>query len=224
MLKMPTLKDMMDAGMHFGHKKERSYSKSRKYIYTIREGINIINLEKTQEMLEKALKFLGEITSKGGTILFVGTKRQAKDAVKDIAGKTGMPFVNFRWLGGTLTNFETIQKNIKKLNELENFSASDDFEKLTKKERMKINETIEKLRQMIEGIRHLKELPGCLFIIDTLNENIAVQEARMMEIPIVGVADTDANPDLIDYPIPANDDSAKSIQMIMDLVGETIKK
>lgn len=224
MLKLPTLKEMMDTGMHFGHKKERSYPKARKFVYTIREGINVIDLGKTQEMLEKALKFLIEVSAQDGTILFVGTKRQAKDLIVEAGKVTGMPYINFRWLGGTLTNFETIQKNIKKLNELEDFIQSEDFEKLTKKEKMKINEKIEKLRRMIEGIRHLKDLPDCLFIVDTAAENIAVKEARMMGIPIVGVSDTDANPNLIDYPIPANDDSVKSIKMILDLVVEVIRK
>ena len=215
---MPTLVEMVEAGVHFGHKKERSHPRAEDYIFTLREGVYVIDLDKTRDYLEKALEYLkGEVRS-GKTILFVGTKRQAKIIVKSVAEKTGMPYIIKRWLGGTLTNFETIKKNLQELERLENQTKSPEFEALTKKEKKLINDKLGRLLDTFDGVRLMKNLPDVIFIVDCAREDIAVAEANIMEIPIVGTCDTDADPTKITYPIPANDEAAKSIAMIMNLV------
>lgn len=221
---MPTLTELLEAGAHFGHKKERSYPKAKKFTYTIRDSIYVIDLEKTVEQLKTAIEYLQRVTGGGKTILFVGTKRQARAAVEKTAKSLGQPYVVERWLGGTLTNFETIAKNLKQLGKLEELTKSDEFQKYTKKERKRIEEKMTKMLAIFGGVRQMTKLPDILFIVDTAKEDVAVSEARKMEIPIVGICDTNANPDLIDFPIPANDDSEKTINLIMSKIEEGLKE
>lgn len=220
---MPTLNQLLEAGAHFGHKRERSFPRAKQFTYTIRDSVYVIDLEKTIEQLDISLEFLKKAVGSGKTILFVGTKGQAKEAVKKTATSLNMPFIVQKWLGGTLTNFETINKSLKKLNELEELIKSEDFNKYTKKERKRIEEKRIKLEAIFEGMKNLSKLPDILFVVDTAKENVAVLEARRMEIPIVGLCDTNANPDLISYPIPANDDSKKTIELILAKVVEELK-
>lgn len=221
-MKLPTLEEMIEAGVHFGHKKQRSYPKAKKYIFGLREGINIIDLEKTVESLEVALEYIKKNAKAGKTILFVGTKSQAKSIVEEAAKKVGMPYVTERWLGGTLTNYETIRKSIKHLEDLEKNKKSEEYEKLTKKEKLDIEEEIIKLHKIFDGILNLKGMPDIMFVADAAEDYNAVNEAIVKEIPIVAVCDTNANPDKIDYPIPANDDAVKSIEMIVNLVRDAV--
>lgn len=217
---MPTLTELLEAGAHFGHKKERSFPKAKKFTYTIRDSVYVIDLEKTVEELKKAIEYLQKATGSGQTVLFVGTKRQAKEMVKKTAENLKQPYVVTRWLGGTLTNFETIAKNLKALEKLEELTKSEDFQKYTKKERKRIEEKKTKMLAIFSGVRKMSKLPDVLFVVDTAKEDVAVKEARKMEIPIVGICDTNSNPDLIDFPIPANDDSEKTIALIMNKIEE----
>jgi len=220
---MPTLTELLEAGAHFGHKKERSFPKAKKFTYTIRDSVYVIDLEKTISSFNAATLYLQKLIGSGKTILFLGTKRQAREAVKKAAENLEQPYVVVRWLGGMLTNFETIHKSLKQLEKLEELQKSEDFSKYTKKERQRIEEKIKKILSIFSGIRKMSKLPDALFVVDTAKENVAVLEARKMEIPIVGICDTNANPDLIDYPIPANDDSEKTIQLILSKVEENLK-
>lgn len=222
-MEMPTLTELLAVGAHYGHKKERSFPRAKQFTYTIRDSIYVIDLEKTLEQLQKAIEYLQKAVQSGKVILFVGTKRQAKEAVKKTAQNLKMPFITQKWLGGTLTNFETINKSLKKLTELEDLTKSEDFVKYTKKERKRLEEKKTRLEGIFEGLKGLSKLPDVLFAIDTAKENVAVLEARRMNIPIVGICDTNANPDLIDIPIPANDDSQKSIQLILSKIEEGLK-
>ncbi len=221
---MPTLIQLLEAGAHFGHKKERSHPKALDYTFAIRDGVYVIDLEQTADRLEKAIEYLKKETDAGRSVLFVGTKRQAKSSTKKIAVDLGMPFIIERWLGGTLTNFETISKNLKKLNELEELMKSEDFNKYTKKERLRIEKKVVKLNLLFEGIKEMKYLPDVLFVVDSAAENVAVLEARRMNIPIVGLFDTNANPVLLTYPIPANDDSEKTINLILETIEGALKE
>lgn len=222
-MSMPTLTQLLEAGAHFGHKKERSFPRAKKFTYTIRDSVYVIDLEKTIQNLKSAIEYLQKAIQSGQTVLFVGTKRQAKEIIKKTAESLKMPYVATRWLGGMLTNFETIHKSLKQLEKLEELQKSEEFSKYTKKERQRTEEKIKKTLSIFSGIRNMNKLPDALFIIDTAKENVAVLEARRMKIPIVGICDTNANPDLIDYPIPANDDSEKTIQLIMTKLEEELK-
>lgn len=215
---MPTLMEMMEAGVHFGHKKERSHPKMKDYTFALREGVFIIDLDKTKDLLKSALDFLKKEADAGRTVLMVGTKRQAKELVERAAVATGMPYVTHHWLGGTLTNFETVSKSIKELETLEAKTKSPEYEAITKKEKKVMNDRIKKLQMVFGGIRDMKHLPDVVFVIDAHRENLAIQEAGRMGIKVVGMADTDANPVNIDYLIPANDDAAKSIELVMSEV------
>lgn len=219
---MPTLMELLEAGAHFGHKKERSHPKAKEYIFTLREGVYVIDLDKTKAYLEKALTFLKQQASLGKTILFVGTKRQAKELIKTVAGSTNMPYINRRWLGGTLTNFTTIRRNLQNLESLENQTKSPDFQKITKKEQKMVNDKLTKLIDTFGGVRAMKNLPDVIFVVDANKEKLAVTEANITEIPLVAIADTDANPDEIQYPIPANDDAPKTLELLMGLVEKAI--
>lgn len=221
---MPTLTDLLEAGAHFGHKKEKSFPRAKQFTYTIRDNIYVINLEKTLEQLKKAIEYLQKEINSGKTILFVGTKPQAKQVVKKIATNLNMPYMVERWPGGMLTNFETIRRSLKTLTDLEEQIKSEDFLLFTKKERKRIEEKQAKLNLIFEGIKDLKKLPDVLFIVDTVRENIAVREAKTLNIPLVGICDTNANPDLIDIPIPANDDSENSIKLILGKIEEGIRQ
>ncbi len=220
---MPTLVELLEAGSHFGHKKERSHPRAKDFIFTLKEGVYVIDLDKTRDYLEKALDFLKRQASSGKTVLFVGTKRQAKDIVKRVAENVHMPYVTHRWLGGTLTNFETIKRNLTELERLENQTKSPEYEALTKKEKKIITDKLNRLKIIFEGIKELKNLPDAIFIVDAHKESGVIAEANRMEIPVVAICDTDANPDKINYPIPSNDDAPKSIEMIMGLIEKELK-
>ena len=216
------LQDLIEAGVHFGHKSQRWNPKMSKYIHSTRENVHIIDLGLTIGMLTNALKVIQETVSKGGKILFVATKKQASARISDLAIETDQYYVNHRWLGGMLTNWSTINKSIKKMKELEGLKSNPKNE-FTKKEILKISNQHEKLLRSLNGISEMKKSPDLLFIIDTRLEHIAVAEAKNLKIPIIGIVDTNCDPDLIDYPIPGNDDSRRSIDLYCRLISETIK-
>lgn len=218
----PSIDEMFKAGVHLGHKKAYTHPKSKQYTFAIRNKIYIIDLEKTQELLEKASDFLKNEIQAGKTVLFVGTKPQAREIVKEAAQKCKMPYVVDRWYGGTLTNFETILKNLKHLEDLERKISSEEFTSLIKKERLQMEKEKNKLLLTLEGIRPLKKLPDVLLIVGAAKEAVAVKEARIFGIPIVAICDTDTDASLIDWPIPANDDAKKSIGLLVNFIVEFI--
>lgn len=219
---MPTLSDLLDAGAHFGHKKEKSSPRARQFTYAIRDNVYVIDLEKTLEQLQKAIDYLKKAISSDQVVLFVGTKRQAKEAVKKIAQKLKMPYMTERWPGGMLTNFETIRRSLKTLADLEEKIVSEEFKLFTKKERKRTSEKQAKLNLIFEGVKDLKKLPDAVFVVDVAKEDVVVAEARRKEIPVIGICDTNANPDLIDIPIPANDDSQKTITLIIETIASNL--
>ena len=218
-----SLLELLKSGAHFGHTTSRWNPKMKQYIFTVRNNIHILDLEKTKKSLIKAMSFATELSSKGGSIVFVGTKRQSKDIVKKAAIACGMPYVNIRWLGGTFTNFRTIQKTIRKLEKLEGLKESGELNtRYTKKERLLIEREIEKMKKLFEGIQPMKKLPDAIFITDVKHDDIAVKESQKSKIKIIGVVDSNSNPDGIDYPIPANDDATKAIELICTAMSEAI--
>ncbi len=208
------MKQLLEAGVHFGHQTRRWNPKMKPYIYTERNGIHIIDLQKTVTLLDKAYAFVQDVTRNGGRVLFVGTKKQAQDAVAEEATRAEQFYVNQRWLGGLLTNFQTIQQRLKRLDELEGMRESGAFERLPKKEQLKRNDEIAKLSRMLGGIRGMRRLPDALFIVDTKKEHIAIHEARRLDIPVVALLDTNSDPDEVDYPIPANDDAIRAVRLL----------
>jgi small subunit ribosomal protein S2 len=224
-MKEITLLDLLKSGAHFGHTKSRWNPKMKPYIYTVRNNIHILDLEKTKAAALKAAKFAQEITSKGGTILFVGTKRQSKEIVKAAAIACGMPYVNVRWLGGSFTNFKTIQRTIRKLEKLENMKLSGELEKnYTKKERLMIEREIAKMKILFEGIQNMKKLPEAIFVTDVKHDSIAVTEAKKSKVKVIGVVDTNSNPEGVNYPIPCNDDATKAIELMANIMSEAISE
>jgi small subunit ribosomal protein S2 len=217
-----TLETLLAAGSHFGHLTRRWNPKMQEYIFMERNGIHIIDLKKTQTKLDEAYEGLKKIVEEGEDILFVGTKKQAKEIVKAEAQRCGMYFVTDRWLGGTLTNFGTIKKSIKHMKNLEKMSTDGTFEKITKKEALHISREKDKMKKVLEGIEEMKRLPGAIFVVDTKKEQIAVNEARKLNIPILAIVDTNSDPTIIDYPIPANDDAAKSISIISRIIADSV--
>ena len=215
------LKELVEAGVHFGHKSQRWNPKMSKYIHSTRENIHIINLNYTLQMFTDALKVIDSTVSKGGKILFVATKKQAAKKIATLAMETNQYYVNHRWLGGMLTNWSTIAKSIKKMKELEILKSNPENE-FTKKEILKITNQYEKLVRSLSGISEMKKSPDLVFIIDTKLEHIAVSEANLLNIPIIGIVDTNCDPDKINYPIPGNDDSRRSIDLYCSLIKETI--
>ena len=215
------LKDLVEAGVHFGHKTQRWNPKMSKYIHSTKENVHIINLNHTVQMLNEALTVINNVVSKGGKILFVATKKQAASKIAELAQETNQYYVNHRWLGGMLTNWSTITKSIKKMKELEVLKSNPDNE-FTKKEILKITNQYEKLVKSLSGISEMKKSPDLIFIIDTKLEHIAVSEANLLNIPIIGIVDTNCDPDKINYPIPGNDDSRRSINLYCSLIKETI--
>ena len=215
------LKELIDAGVHFGHKSQRWNPKMSKYIHSTKENIHIINLNFTVQMLSDALKVIDNVVSKGGKILFVATKKQAANKIAEVASETNQYYVNHRWLGGMLTNWSTITKSIKKMKDLEILKSNPDNE-FTKKEILKITNQYEKLVRSLSGISEMKKSPDLVFIIDTKLEHIAVSEANLLDIPIIGIVDTNCDPEKINYPIPGNDDSRRSIDLYCSLIKETI--
>jgi small subunit ribosomal protein S2 len=217
-----SMKSLLEAGVHFGHQTRRWNPKMKKFIFTERNGIHIIDLEQTVGKLEEAASFVADLIANGETILFVGTKRQAQDSIETEAKRCGMPYVNVRWLGGTLTNFHTIQNRIDYLVRLEDAKARGELEHLTKKENLRTEEEIQRLNRYLGGIKEMTKLPGAAFIIDTTKEDIAVAEAIRCDIPIVALVDTNCDPDVIDYPIPSNDDAIRAIKLITARIADAV--
>ncbi|MBI4363822.1 MAG: 30S ribosomal protein S2 [Candidatus Latescibacteria bacterium] len=216
------MKELLEAGVHFGHQTRRWNPKMKKFIFIERNGIYIIDLQKTLKALADARTLLENVSRKGSTVLFVGTKKQAKDAVEEEAQRCGMPFVNERWLGGMLTNFKTIKSNIRRFKDIEKMAADGTLEKLSKKEQSQIDKERTRLTKIFSGIKEMGQLPATVFVIDTKKERIAVAEANRLGIPVVGVVDTNCDPDVVDYPLPGNDDAIRSIRLFSRFVSDTI--
>ena len=217
-----SMKQLLEAGVHFGHQTRRWNPKMKKYIFTERNGIYIIDLQKTVKKVEEAYRWVKELAANGGTVLFVGTKKQAQDSVKEEAIRSGMYYVNQRWLGGTLTNFETIQKRIARLKDIERMAEDGTFEVLPKKEVVQLKKQQERLEKFLGGIKDMKKIPDALFIIDPRKERIAVAEAHKLNIPIVGMVDTNCDPDEIDVVIPANDDAIRAVKLLTGKMADAI--
>lgn len=217
-----TIRDMLSAGVHFGHQTRFWNPKMAPYIFGIRTKIHIVNLDKTAPLLNDALNFLGKIASKKGKILFVGTKRAASEAVREQAQRCGMPYVDHRWLGGTLTNYKTVRRSIQRLKELQELRESSVAQQINKKERLTLDRELEKLERSLGGIKDMGGLPDVLFVIDVGFEKIAIQEARRLKIPVVGVVDTNNDPQGIDYIIPGNDDAIRAINLYLTAAADTI--
>ncbi len=216
------MKQLLEAGVHFGHQKRRWDPKMAEYIFQSRNGIHIIDLQKTSNKLDEAYEFMKEQSEAGKTFLFVGTKKQAQDCVKEAAEKSGMYYVNQRWLGGTLTNFKTIRNRINRLTELEAMEQNGTFDVLPKREVVLLKKEMDKLNKNLGGIKEMTELPGVIFVVDPKKEHIAIQEARKLNIPIVGLVDTNCNPDDVDYVIPGNDDAIRAVKLITDVMANAI--
>jgi len=216
------MKALLEAGVHFGHQTQKWHPRMKQYIFTQRNGIHIIDLHQSLGLVERARQFISDVVARGETVLFVGTKRQAQDSIEQSARRCGMSFVKNRWLGGMLTNFSTIQKRIAYMIHLEERRDNGSLSLLVKKEALKLEEEIEKLNRNFGGVKDMVKLPGALFIVDITREKIAVEEGRRMGIPIVALVDTDGDPDLIDYPIAANDDAIRSINLITSRMAEGV--
>ena len=214
------MKSLLEAGVHFGHQTRRWNPHMKRYIFTHRNGIHIIDLQQTLALLEKAREAVTEVVADGGDILFVGTKKQAQEAIESEAGRCGMPFVNQRWLGGTLTNFQTIRSRIDHMVRLEERKETGHLQALTKKENLKLDEELGRLHKYFGGIRNMRTLPGALFVIDLEKEDICVAEARRMGIPVVAVVDSNCDPDLVTVPIPGNDDAIRSIRLMSGRIAD----
>ncbi|MFH2145443.1 MAG: 30S ribosomal protein S2 [Candidatus Omnitrophota bacterium] len=219
---MVSIKQLLEAGVHFGHQTRRWNPKMGRYIFGERNGIYIVNLEKTESELKKACEFLSGLVSRGEYVLFVGTKKQAQQAIVEEANRCGMFYVDQRWLGGTLTNFETIRKSVHRLETIEQMRSDGTFEKLKKKEVAVLNKEMSKLLKNLGGIRNMDKLPGALFVVDVKKEETAVKEARRLDIPVVALVDTNSDPDMIDFVIPGNDDAIKSIRVVCQAVAEAV--
>ena len=217
-----SMKQLLEAGVHFGHQTRRWNPKMAEYIFTERNGIYIIDLQKTVKKLEEAYAFVRELSENGGELLFVGTKKQAMDSIREEATRCGMPYVNARWLGGMLTNFGTIQKRIRRLAQLKQMEQDGTFAMLPKKEVIKLNLEIEKLEKFMGGITGMKKTPAALFVVDPRKERIAVAEAHKLGIPIVAIVDTNCDPDEIDYVIPGNDDAIRAVRLISGAMADAI--
>ena len=219
-----TMKQLLDAGVHFGHQTRRWNPKMKRFLYGERNGIYIIDLHQTLSRIEVAYGYVRDLVAEGGTVLFVGTKKQTQDPVAEFALACGMPYVNERWLGGMLTNFETISGRVRKLAELENAKAGGDFDAMPKKEALLLSRELEKLQRNLGGIRNLNKLPDAIFVIDTKKEHIAVTEARKLGLPVVAVVDTNCDPDVINYVIPGNDDAIRSGRLMCRVVADAVNE
>ncbi|MBQ5816089.1 MAG: 30S ribosomal protein S2 [Oscillospiraceae bacterium] len=217
-----SMKQLLEAGVHFGHQTRRWNPKMARYIFTERNGIYIIDLQKTVKCLEKAYMFIRDVAAEGGEVLFVGTKKQAMDSVKEEAIRAEAHYVNARWLGGMMTNFKTIRRRIARLEQLRTMQEDGTFEVLPKKEVVKLNLEIEKLEKFLGGIKDMKKLPGALFVVDPKKEKIAVSEAKKLGIPVVAIVDTNCDPDEIDYVIPGNDDAIRAVKLIAQAMADAI--
>src|SRR3954452_15815894 len=214
------LRELLEAGVHFGHQTRRWNPKMRRFIYGERGGIYLIDLLKTQALLDQAQRFATEVAHRGGTVLFVGTKKQARDGIKEIATAAGMPYVNHRWLGGLLTNYQTMSARIKRLHDLERYASAGQRALLPTRERLAAEADLEKLQANLGGVKHMQRVPDAMFVIDLKTEAIAVREAQRLRIPIIGLVDTNCDPDGIDYVIPGNDDAIRSCALISHAIGD----
>jgi len=219
-----TMKQLLEAGVHFGHQTSRWNPKMQRFIHGERSGIYIIDLQQTLGCIESAYGFTRDLAANGGRVLFVGTKRQAQDPVRSYAEKCGMPYVNQRWLGGMLTNFQTISKRVAKMQEYQRMRDSGEFEVMPKKEALQFSRELEKLERNLTGISHMKSLPEAIFVIDTVREHIAITEANKLGIPVIAVLDTDCDPDVIQYPIPGNDDAIRSGRLLCRVISDAIEE
>ncbi|MCE2755732.1 MAG: 30S ribosomal protein S2 [Ignavibacteriae bacterium] len=222
MAKETSVEALLESGAHFGHLTRRWNPKMRKFIYTERNGIHIIDLRKTKVLLDIASEAAHDAASQGKVVLFVGTKNQAKEAIQNAAKRCGAYYVSERWLGGMLTNFSTIRKSIKRLASIDKMEADGTFEKFTKKERLMLNRERERLRRVFGGIEEMTRIPGAIFVVDVKKEHIAIQEAKKLGIPVIGMVDTNCDPDTVNYPIPANDDSIRTIELIAETLAESV--
>ncbi|MFC1866006.1 30S ribosomal protein S2 [Chloroflexota bacterium] len=218
------IKELLEAGAHFGHQTSRWHPRMKRYIFTKRNGIHIIDLEQTAGMLNKACEFVTETVANGGKVLFVGTKKQAQSIIEEEARRCSMFFINQRWIGGVLTNFSTIQTRIDYLVRLEDQQARGEFARLPKKESLKLGEEIERLNKHLGGFKEMTNLPDVIFVVDPVKEDIALAEARRVAIPVVAIVDTNCNPDDIDYPVPANDDAIRAIKLISSKIADAVIK
>jgi small subunit ribosomal protein S2 len=217
-----TMKELLEAGVHFGHQSKRWNPKMKRFIYSARNDIHVIDLNKSIPLIEAAYEFIKNCSGESGTVLFVGTKKQAQEAIEDEAKRCGMFFVNQRWMGGTLTNFKTLKKNIARLNEIEKMREDGTFELLPKKEVILIEREHRKLVRGLGGIRQMTSLPAAVFIVDTKKEQTAVNEARKLGIPIIAIVDTNADPDEVEYPLPGNDDAIRSIKLLTGIIADAV--
>jgi small subunit ribosomal protein S2 len=217
-----SMKELLEAGVHFGHQTKRWNPKMKDFIFGERNGIYIIDLQKTHRLLQDALEYAQDLAAQGRTILFVGTKRQAQEAVAEEAQRAGMPYVNERWLGGLLTNFVTIRKSLDRLRELESMSTDGRHERLTKKEVAQLEKERVKIEKNLKGIKGMKNVPDAIFVIDTRKESIAVQEARKLKIPVIGIVDTNCDPDEVDHVIPGNDDALRAIKLFAGRIADAV--
>ena len=217
-----SMKSLLEAGVHFGHQKRRWNPKMRQYIFAHRNGIHIIDLQQTLQHIERACQFIEDTAAEGKKVVFVGTKKQASDTVESEAQRSGSFYINTRWLGGTLTNFKTIQARIDYLVQLETMKEKGEFQLRTKREALKLDDSVARLNRYLGGIKEMTEMPGVLFVIDVGKESIAVAEARRVGVPIVALVDTDCDPTLIDYPIPGNDDAIRSIRLVTTRIADAV--
>lgn len=218
-----SLEDLLDAGAHFGHQTKRWNPKMEEYLYGSEDGVHIFDLTKTKPMLEEAMEFVAKSVKEGKTVLLLGTKKQIKERVAEVGEALGIPFVNERWLGGTISNFSQIQRSIKKMEEMTENVASGFYSKYTKKERLLIDREITRLERFFGGIKNLKNVPDVIFVIDTKREAGAVHEANTKKVPVVGIVDSNSDPDFVDYPIPMNDDASKALEYVLNLFKETVE-
>ncbi|MCB0989824.1 MAG: 30S ribosomal protein S2 [Acidimicrobiales bacterium] len=219
-----TMRQLLEAGVHFGHQTRRWNPKMQRFLWGERNGIYIIDLQQTMKRTERAYTFLRDLSAKGGTVLFIGTKKQAQDPIRTYAGRSGMPYVNERWLGGMLTNFRTIAKRVEKMREYERMQAAGDFAGMPKKEALLLSRELEKLQRNLGGIRHMEKLPDAIFVLDTVKEHIAVAEANRLGIPVIAVVDSNCDPDVIDFPIPGNDDAIRSTDLMCRIVSDAVRE
>ncbi len=217
-----SMRQMLEAGVHFGHQTRRWNPKMKQFIFGERNGIHIINLDQTIERVEVAYSFVRDLVANGGTVLFVGTKKQAQDPIRNYAEKCGMYYVNERWLGGMLTNFETISKRVGKMQEYERMKASGEFDAMPKKEALLLTRELEKLQKNLSGIAHLSRRPDAIFVLDTMKEHIAVTEANKLKIPVIAVVDSNVDPDLVQFPIPGNDDAIRANDLLTRVIAEAV--
>ncbi len=217
-----SLDDLLNAGAHFGHQSRRWNPKMEEFLYGEDAGVHVFDLTKTKPMLEEALEYLRSVVAEGKSVLLLGTKKQIKEKVREIAEATGMPYVNERWLGGSFSNFEQMKRSLKKMEEMKDNMATGAYNKYTKKERLLIEREIARLERFFGGVKNIKDIPSVLFVIDTKREHGAVREANAKKIPVVGIVDSNADPDLVDYVIPMNDDASKALEYVLELVKEAI--